>query len=40
VVYSYGKFAQIMDVEGNQIELWEPSPEEYEKIVKDEQGEE
>ena len=34
--YSYGKFAQIMDIEGNQIELWEPSPEEYEKIVEKE----
>jgi hypothetical protein len=39
VEYSYGKFAQIMDIEGNQIELWEPIPEEYEKIVKEEQSE-
>lgn len=36
--YPYGKFAQIMDIEGNQIELWEPSPEEYEKIVEEEQN--
>lgn len=36
--YPYGKFAQIMDIEGNQIELWEPSSEEYEKIVEEEQN--
>ncbi len=23
--YDYGKFAHIMDIEGNKIELWEPS---------------
>lgn len=25
VTYDYGKFAHIMDVEGNKIELWEPA---------------
>jgi lactoylglutathione lyase len=25
--YDYGKFAHIMDPEGNKIELWEPAPE-------------
>ena len=29
----YGKFAHIMDPEGNKIELWEPNDVEYEKIV-------
>jgi predicted enzyme related to lactoylglutathione lyase len=28
----YGKFAHIMDLEGNKIELWEPNDVEYEKI--------
>ena len=32
-VYEYGKFAHIMDPEGNKIELWEPNDKEYEKIV-------
>jgi predicted enzyme related to lactoylglutathione lyase len=32
-VYDYGKFAHIMDPEGNKIELWEAYDEEYEKIV-------
>lgn len=32
--YDYGKFIHIMDCEGNKIELWEPSDEEYNKIVK------
>ena len=32
-VYEYGKFAHIIDPEGNKIELWEPVDEEYEKIV-------
>lgn len=31
--FEYGKFAHIMDPEGNKIELWEPNDEEYEKIV-------
>ena len=26
-VHEYGKFAHIMDPEGNKIELWEPQPE-------------
>ena len=31
--YDYGKFVQILDVEGNKIELWEPNDIEYEKIA-------
>lgn len=31
--YEYGKFAHILDPEGNKIELWEPHDEEYEKII-------
>lgn len=31
--YEYGKFAHILDIEGNKIELWEPNDEEYDKIV-------
>lgn len=31
--YDYGKFVQIIDLEGNRIELWEPVESEYEKIV-------
>ena len=31
--YEYGKFAHVMDPEGNKIELWEPSDSEYDKIV-------
>lgn len=30
----YGKFAHIMDIEGNKIELWEPNDIEYEKLGK------
>jgi predicted enzyme related to lactoylglutathione lyase len=30
----YGKFAHIMDMEGNKIELWEPNDVEYEKLGK------
>ena len=30
----YGKFAHILDVEGNKIELWEPNDLEYEKLGK------
>ena len=30
--YDYGKFAHIMDPEGNKIELWEAFNEEYEKM--------
>lgn len=29
----YGKFAHILDPEGNIIELWEPNDEEYKKII-------
>ena len=28
----YGKFAHIMDIEGNKIELWEPNDVEFEKL--------
>jgi len=28
----YGKFAWILDLEGNKVELWEPIPEEYDKF--------
>ena len=31
-VYEYGKFAHILDPEGNKIELWEPDDVEYEKM--------
>lgn len=30
----YGKFAHIMDIEGNKIELWEPNDVEFEKLGK------
>jgi predicted enzyme related to lactoylglutathione lyase len=30
--YDYGKFVHILDPEGNNIELWEPNDEEYDKI--------
>jgi predicted enzyme related to lactoylglutathione lyase len=30
--YDYGKFAHIMDIEGNKIELWEPNDAAYEKL--------
>ncbi len=30
--YDYGKFAWIMDPEGNKIELWEPNDEEFRKV--------
>ncbi len=30
-VYDYGKFAHIMDPEGNKIELWEPIDEAFDK---------
>ena len=32
--YSYGKFVHIMDPEGNNLELWEPNDEEYDKMGK------
>ena len=32
-IFEYGKFAHIMDPEGNKIELWEPNDSEYEKIL-------
>jgi predicted enzyme related to lactoylglutathione lyase len=31
--FEYGKFAHILDNEGNKIELWEPNDIEYDKIV-------
>lgn len=30
----YGKFAHIMDIEGNKIELWEPNDVEFDKLGK------
>lgn len=33
--FEYGKFAHIMDPEGNKIELWEPVDGEYGKMVGD-----
>jgi len=32
-LFEYGKFAHILDPEGNKIELWEPVDEEYTKMV-------
>ena len=32
--YSYGKFVHILDPEGNNLELWEPNDEEYDKMGK------
>ncbi|MEI8279854.1 MAG: VOC family protein [Bacteroidota bacterium] len=32
-VYEYGKFAHIIDPEGNKVELWEPVDEEFEKVT-------
>lgn len=34
-VYDYGKFAYIMDPEGNKLELWQSNDEEYEKLSSD-----
>lgn len=34
--YSYGKFSLIKDLLGNVLELWEPYPEEYLKLVEEE----
>ena len=31
--YEYGRFAWIMDPEGNKIELWGPIDEEYDKML-------
>jgi predicted enzyme related to lactoylglutathione lyase len=33
-VEDYGKFATILDLEGNRVELWEPYDEKYEKTAK------
>ena len=33
--FEYGKFAHIVDLEGNRIELWEPFDTEYEKMIGD-----
>ncbi len=35
LVYEYGKFAHIMDPDGNKIELWEAIDTEYGKMVTD-----
>jgi len=32
--YEYGKFAWIMDPEGNKIELWEPDDEVFRRVNK------
>lgn len=32
-VYDFGKFAHILDPEGNKIELWEPVDEDFNKMV-------
>ncbi|MDQ3141817.1 MAG: VOC family protein [Bacteroidota bacterium] len=32
-VFEYGKFAHIMDPEGNKIELWEANDEVYDKMI-------
>ncbi|MCE3227445.1 MAG: hypothetical protein K0S32_1996 [Bacteroidetes bacterium] len=32
--YSYGKFVHILDIEGNNLELWEPNDIEYDKLGK------
>jgi len=37
-VYDYGKFAQIEDILGNIVELWEPFDEHYVKMVEKEIG--
>lgn len=34
-VYEYGKFAYIMDPDGNKLELWQSNDEEYEKLSSD-----
>ncbi len=34
-VYEYGKFAHIIDPEGNKIELWQSNDDEYEKMIGD-----
>ena len=31
--FDYGKFAHILDLEGNKVELWEPNDEAYEGMV-------
>jgi len=31
--FEYGKFVHILDLEGNQVELWEPNDEVYEKML-------
>ncbi len=30
--YEYGKFVHVLDIEGNNLELWEPNDLEYEKL--------
>ncbi len=32
--FDYGKFAHVLDLEGNKIELWEPDDEAYDAMVK------
>lgn len=33
--YDYGKFVDIIDIEGNKVELWEPNDIAYEKLGKE-----
>lgn len=33
LVEDYGKFAHILDLEGNRVELWEPFDDEYDKVI-------
>lgn len=35
-MFEYGKFAQIEDILGNKIELWEPFDDNYRKMVEKE----
>ena len=32
--FEYGKFAHVLDLEGNKVELWEPDDKAYEAMVK------
>ncbi|MBL7825584.1 MAG: VOC family protein [Saprospiraceae bacterium] len=32
-VFEYGKFAHILDIEGNKLELWEPVDEKYDDMI-------
>jgi len=32
-IFGFGKFAYIMDPDGNKVELWETNDEEYDEIL-------